>query len=488
MSSPRSVRVPLLLLLACGGSFLAVLDVTITNLAVPDLARDFGVGMTSLSWVVTLYTILFAALLAPAGQLADVVGRVRLFVVGVTAFTAASLLAAAAPTFEVLLVARVLQGIGAALLLPASLAFVLADIPPAARAGAIGLWSASASLAAAAGPALGGVLVDAFNWRALFCINVPVGGWLAWRAGRLPATARTGGRLPDGLGAALLAGGIGLLVLGVTEADSWGWSDPATVGCLLGAAVVGAAALVRATRAASPAIEIGLWKSRTYAVANVVSLLFGVGLYASLLLGVLFLVEVWGYSVLAAGLAMTPGAVASATVGVLVGRTGRRISPRALVVTGALVIAATSAALALWLPVQPHFLTAWLTGGIGLGVGIGAVAVGGSSAAALSVAPQRFAAATGLNIAARQVGGALGIAILAAMLNGRTAADGAGPFLLVYWMIAIVCVGAAVAGLGLALPAPAPVPPPPPPRTGAPAAVPSQAGATAATSAAAKGR
>src|SRR5215207_8477028 len=156
-SSPAS-RIPLLL--ACGGSFLAFLDVTITNLAVPDLAGDFSVGVTSLSWVVTLYTILFAALLAPAGRLADVVGRRRLFVAGVTTFTAASLVAAVAPTFGVLLAARAVQGVGAALLMPASLAFVLADTPPTQRTAAIGLWSASASAAAALGPAVGGVLVD----------------------------------------------------------------------------------------------------------------------------------------------------------------------------------------------------------------------------------------------------------------------------------------------------------------------------------------
>src|SRR5215212_8554135 len=451
--SPAS-RVPLLL--ACGGSFLAFLDVTITNLAVPDLAGDFGVGVTSLSWVVTLYTILFAALLAPAGRLADVVGRRRLFVAGVTTFTAASLVAAIAPTFGLLLAARAVQGVGAALMMPASLAFVLADTPPAKRPAAIGLWSASASVAAAAGPALGGVLVDTLGWRALFCINVPIGAWLAWRAWRLPATAsaETRGRVPDVLGTALIAASVGLLVLGVTEGQTWGWGSAATVGSLAAAVVLGAAVLARSARHARPAIEIGLWRNRTYASANVVSFLFGVGLYASLLLGVLYLVEVWGYSELEAGLAMTPGAVASAVVGMAIGRSVRKPSARVLVFAGGLTIAATSAALALWLPADPHFLTAWLPGGLGLGVGMGAVSVGVSSAAALSVGPQRFAAATGLNVAARQVGGALGIALLAVILDGHTRADGADPFLIVYWMMAAVCVGAAVAGLRLVLPAP----------------------------------
>ena len=455
----RSSRTPLLL--ACGGSFLAFLDVTITNLAVPDLAGDFSVGVTSLSWVVTLYTILFAALLAPAGRLADVVGRRRLFVAGVTTFTAASLVAAIAPTFGLLLAARAVQGVGAALMMPASLAFVLADTPPEKRPAAIGLWSASASVAAAAGPALGGVLVDTLDWRALFCINVPIGAWLSWRAWRLPATAtaESRGRLPDLVGTALIAGAVGLLVLGVTEGPTWGWGSVATIASLAVAVALGVLALLRSAHQARPAIEIGLWSNRTYASANVVSLLFGVGLYASLLLGVLYLVDVWGYSELQAGLAMTPGAVFSAAVGIAIGRSARKPSPSVLVFAGGLTIAATSAALALWLPADPHFLTAWLPGGFGLGVGMGAVSVGVSSAAALSVGPQRFAAATGLNIAARQVGGALGVALLAVILDGRAPGDGAGPFLSVYWLMAGVCVAAAVVGLRLVLPAATPAAP-----------------------------
>jgi len=463
----RSSRLPLLL--ACGGSFLAFLDVTITNLAVPDLALDFGVDVTSVSWVVTLYTILFAALLAPAGRLADAIGRQRLFAIGVTTFTVASLLAALAPTFGVLLAARAVQGIGAALLMPAALAFVLADTPPAQRTAAIGLWSASGAVAAAAGPALGGILVDVFDWRALFCVNVPIGAWLAYRSWRLPATAEPSSGIPDVVGTILLAGSVGLLVLAVTEGQGWGWGDATTIACLAGAAAAGTAALVRSARHARPAIEIGLWRNRTYAAANGVSLLFGVGLYASLLLGVLYLVEIWGYSELEAGLAMTPGALASAVTAVAIGRAERKWSPRALVFAGGLLIAATSAALALWLPVEPHFLTAWLPGGLGLGIGMGAVSVGVSTAAALSVGPQRFAAATGLNIAARQVGGALGVAILAVLLDGRTVADGAEPFLLVYWMMAAVSVGAAIVGLRLVLPAAVLAPAPQPPAATAPA-------------------
>jgi len=442
-SSPRTP-----LLLACGASFLAFLDVTITNLAIPDLAQDFEAGVSSLSWVVTLYTILFAALLAPAGRFADLVGRRRLFAAGVTVFTAASLGAALSPNLGLLLAARGVQGVGAAMLLPASLAFVLADTAPEKRPAAIGFWASSASIAAIAGPALGGILVDAVGWRALFLINVPLGAGLAYGTLRLPRVASTRGRRPDVFGAALLAAGIAGVVLGVTQASDWGWSDPRTLGALAGGLVLFAAALIRAARIPAPAIEISLWRNPTYRFANVVSLLFGAGLYASLLLGVIYLTEIWGYSELQAGFGMTPGAIVSASVGIAIGRASRRPSPRVLVGGGALLIAATSLAIAVWLPSDPHFLTFWVPAGLGYGLGMGATSVGVSSAAALSVTPERFAAATGLNIAARQVGGALGVAVLALVLDGRAAGD-TDPFALVYVLIAVVSVAAAAAALRL---------------------------------------
>ncbi len=451
-SSPS--RAPLLL--ACGASFLAFLDVTITNLAIPDLAGDFAVGVSSLSWVVTLYTILFAALLAPAGRLADLVGRRRLFAAGVTAFTLASLGAAVAPSFGLLLVARGVQGVGAAMLLPASLAFVLADTAPEKRPAAIGLWAASASIAAIAGPALGGILVDATGWRALFLINVPLGVALVWATLRLPPVAARRGRTPDVFGGALLAAGVAALVLAVTQADAWGWSDPRTLGALAGGALGLAFALIRAARVPAPAIEISLWRNPTYATANVVSLLFGAGLYATLLLGVLFVTEVWGWSELQAGFSVTPGALASALVGIAIGRARRRPSPRMLAIAGGLVLSASTAAIAIWLPATPSFLTFWLPLGVTMGLGMGAISVGVSSAAALSVTPERFAAATGLNIAARQVGGALGVAMLALALDGHTPGD-TEPFSLVYAMTASLSLAVALVALRLA-PRPAPAP------------------------------
>jgi len=247
-----------------------------------------------------------------------------------------------------------------------------------------------------------------------------------------------------------------LVVLAVTQSAPWGWTDARVLTALAAGAIVVAAALWRSARHPVPAIEIDLWSSPTYAAANVVSALFGAVLYAWLLLGVLFLVEIWDYTELEAGLALSPAAAAAAAVGVAVGRLGSPPSPRALASLGATAIACTGAALAVWVPAEPHFLTVWIPAGLVAGAGMGAVSVGISAAAALSVAPERFASATGLNVAARQVGGALGVAALAAILAGHTPADGLAPFRAVYVFAAVVCGVAALAALRLALAADTP--------------------------------
>jgi EmrB/QacA subfamily drug resistance transporter len=439
----------LVLLLACGGSFVSLLDVTIANLAVPDLQRDFGsASVADLTWVMSLYAIAFAALLAPAGRLADTVGRRGLYRAGIAVFTLASAACAAAPNLATLLVARAVQGLGAAALVPASLAIVLAQIPAARRAAAIGAWSASASLAAALGPSLGGILVDVFGWRSVFLITVPIGIGLALLT-RVAADSRSGERIPDLAGSALLAGGIGALVVGVSQGSTWQWDDVRTLACIAGGLLLIVAAVARAARHPRPGLEVGLWRSRPYAYANVVSFLFGMLLYPWMLLGVLYLTQVWHYSELRAGFAMTHGAVVSAAAGLAVGKLARVVTPRTAVVGGALVLAVTALWIGLAVPEQPAFLTLWLPTGVLLGLGIGAVSTGVSSAAALSVPPVKFAGATGLNLTARQIGGALGIAALATVMQ-REAGHGMDAFRDLFFIFAGLAVLTAAAGIGLA--------------------------------------
>lgn len=440
----RSARI---LTLAAGAAFLALLDVTVVNLAIPALGRAFPATAVTLTWVITAYATLFAALLAPAGRLADLVGRRAVYRFGVGGFALMSLVCALAPSVPVLLAARALQGAAAATMIPASLAILLTDTPADRRAGSIALWSAAGAFAAAVGPSLGGVLIHAFGWRSLFLINVPAGLALAAAAGILPRNASAHGRLPDALGTVLLAAGIGLAALGLSQSSAWGWGDERTIAALAGGVAFGVAAIQRSWRMPVPAIQTSLWKHRTFALANGASLLYGASLYTWMLLGVLVLTQLWHYSELQAGLAMTPGAVSASVAAVLAGRAR---SPRTTTVAGALLMAAVGLLLAVTLPAHGNFLGYWLPLGLALGAGMGLVTTGTSTAAALSLPPHAFAAGSGLNQTARQVGGALGIATLATLIR----AGGAGSVITfehVYLFCALAVLGAAALGFGLVL-------------------------------------
>ena len=438
------------LLLASGASFLALLDVTVVNLAFPDLGRHFdGPSVTTLSWVITSYTIALAALLTPAGRLADVLGRRRVFVGGVLAFTAASVACAVAPSVWWLVAVRAVQGAAAAAMVPASLGLILSQTAPERRFAAVGLWGASAGIAAAVGPALGGVLVDLTNWRSVFLINAPLGLAIvvgARRAGIRDVPGRD--RVPDLPGTAALTAGIAVVVLAVTQGTDWGWQSGRVLGLLGVGVVLVVVALARSRRHPAPALEISLWRHPMFASANAASLFFGATLYAWMLIGVLFLTTAWGYSEIEAGLAMTPGAVTSAVGSVLAGRLVGTFGHRATVVLGALLTSAVGWWLVAALTTTPEFLTTWLPAGLLCGIGFGAVLTGLSSAAATSVPPERFAAGAGLNMTARQLGGALGIAVLAAILRARSD-DGAAAFTSVYAFCAVTALLAAVAALRL---------------------------------------
>jgi EmrB/QacA subfamily drug resistance transporter len=443
------------LAVASGAAFLALLDATVANLAVADLHSDFpAIAIGDLSWVITIYAIAFAALLTPGGRFADLLGRRALLAGGAFVFTIMSLAAAAAPSFGVLLVARGLQGAGAAAMIPASLAVILADTPPERRAAAIGAWSAAGALAAAAGPTIGGALVDAAGWRAVFLVTVPAGIALLAATQLLPAgDERADGvarpRTPDLLGTLLLAAGVGGLALGVSRGAAWGWADLRTLSAIAGGLAGLAVVLVRSRSHPAPAVEVGLWRSRTFALANLASLIYGAVLFSWLLVGVLFLTQVWGYTPLETGLAMTPGAVAAALIALGCGPLVARHGPRPVVLAGLATLAAAGVWVVLAVEDAPAFVALWLPAGTLVGVGMGAIATGMSSAAALSVAPAQFAAGVGLNQAARAVGGALGVAAMATILRGTDPAAAAS-YLGVYEMCIILLGAAAVVSWGLA--------------------------------------
>lgn len=415
------------LLLASGVTFLAFLDATVVNVAFPDLRRSFPqVSLAQLTWVVTAYGVLLAALLAAAGRLADVLGRRRLFLGSVLGFTLASLAAAAAPAAGLLIAARALQGASAAGMIPAALGLVLAHTPPERRAAAIGTWGAAGGMAAAVGPSLGGVLVEVWSWRGIFLVNVPLGLLIAYGTLRtLRPDTPTGRRLPDPLGAASLALGIGALVAGLSQGSGWGWGSARVGGLLAGGVLFTALALRRSRRHPAPAVEWELWRSRAFAATNATSLFFGAAMYAWLLSGPLFLTTFWHYSILKSGLAVTPGAFTAALGSLVV---GRRVPPHrqwAVILGGSLLFAGTCAAMWAWAGPAPSFAGLWLPAGLVGGLATGMVLTALSTAASAALPAPRFAAGTGLLMTARQVGGALGVAAMAAIL--AAAGGPAGP-------------------------------------------------------------
>jgi EmrB/QacA subfamily drug resistance transporter len=289
--------------------FMSSLDLFIVNLAFPYISREYpGTSLGVLSWVLNGYTIVFAAVLVPAGRWADRVGRRRLFVAGLVGFCVGSLLCGVAPGVAALIAARLIQAVGAGLMVPASLSLLLASVAPSARAQAIGTWSAFGALGGALGPVIGGALVQ-FSWRWVFWINLPVGLVAIYLAARVVPESRderTEGR-PDLLGAALLAASVGLVALALVEAPDWGLGSLRIVGLLVASVACGTGMVLRSRRHHSPVIELGLLRSRSFSGSLAASVLYFAGFGAFVLNSVEFLTGVWHYSAVEAGLAIAPG-------------------------------------------------------------------------------------------------------------------------------------------------------------------------------------
>lgn len=439
------------LLLTAGATFVAFLDTTVVNVAFPDLAKSFPADRVSdLSWVVSSYAVLFVALLTPAGRIADALGRKKLFLASLAGFTLASALCALAQDLPLLIAARALQGGMAAGMSPAALGLLLAATPRERLPAALGVYGAAGSMATAAGPALGGLLVDAFGWRAVFLVNVPIGLTLALVGLRkLPESTGERRRMPDPLGTLMVAAGIALLVLGLTKGSDWGWSSASTAGSTGGGAALAVLALLRSARHEAPAVETGLFRNRTFAVSSAAVAFAGASLFAWLLVSPLFLTTVWHYSVLKAGFAVTPGALTSAVAAVAVGKRARPHHLPFVVAASMAAFAAVSAWMYAGLGAEPRFLAVWLPMGLVGGAAFGAALTALSTAAARSLPPQQFASGVGMSTTARQLGGSLGIAATASVLAAR-GLGGPQAFCDVFLVCAVLAALGSAAGVVMA--------------------------------------
>lgn len=395
------------------------LDLFIVNVAIPSIGRAFGgTQLSSLSWVLNAYAIVFAALLVPAGRAADRIGRRKAFIVGVIVFAVASAACAFAGNVWLLVTARVVQAAGGALLMPASLGLLLAATPAARRTAAIRGWTSVGGAAAALGPVIGGALAEA-NWRWVFLVNVPVAALTLLAAPRvLPkADAADDGERPDLAGAAVLTAAIGAIALALVKAGDWGWVSGQVIGLIAGSVALLMFFWWRSSRHGAPVIEPQMFRLPAFGTATVASVVFGTAFGAMLLLVTLWCQDAWHWSALRTGLGVAPGPLLVPFLSVGAGPLARRIGPGPVAFLGCLVYAAGCLFWRLTLSLAPDYPAHMLPGMLMTGVGVGLTLPTLVSAAVAAVPPHRFATGSGVVTMARQVGVVLGVAILVTVLG-----------------------------------------------------------------------
>jgi EmrB/QacA subfamily drug resistance transporter len=420
----RDASASLVLLIVAAGFSLATLDLFVVNVALPKIAQDFGSsGLGDLSWVLNAYTIVYAALLVVFGRLADRFPREYGFLLGVAVFTVASAVCAAANSTLTLVIFRIIQAAGAALMTPTSLSMVLATSSENTRERNVRVWTAIGGLMAALGPVVGGLLV-AISWRWVFVINIPFGiavlvfGWT-----RLPHVRGERIPYPDTLGAALVTAGVALLTLGLVKGDLWGWGSTQTIGVLVGSVAVIGSFVLHCLRARNPLLERDLFRRRSFTGASVVATLYS-GAFGALLLSlVLWFQNVWHWSALHTGLAIAPGPfLVLPTALLLTERLIRRFGSGVVIAIGASLFATGGLWFALVAELKPNYFGDIFPGNVLVGVGVGLTLPTIVASATSELPPESFATGSAVVNMLRQVGLAIGVAILIAVLGTRSGA------------------------------------------------------------------
>jgi EmrB/QacA subfamily drug resistance transporter len=433
------------------GVFVVFLDTTIVNIAFPTISRGFHTTTGHLAWVLNAYSLVFAAVLIPAGRLADRYGRKRVFLTGLIGFALMSALCGIAPDTGVLIAGRALQAVFAALVVPTSLALILPEFPAEKRHVAVGTWGAMAAAAAACGPTIGALLTEYASWRWIFLVNVPICALVALFGARLLTESRDPAAvgLPDPLGVLLVAAIPASLSLAIIQGPEWGWADPRVIGGFALAAALLPLFLWRSARAAQPVMDLALFKVRQFRLINAAALLFSTAFYGMLLSNVIFLQTEWHYSVLRSALASAPGPLLVTLVARSSSRLAASIGPRPVLLAGAVTWAAGAAGYALTVSGSPHWATEWLPWTLLIGLGIGLTLPVQSGAAVQALPAARFAIGSAVNAGFRQLGAVLGISLFVAVLGVPTAATALGDFRRVWWLFAALGL---VAGLVLLVP------------------------------------
>jgi len=415
-AAPRFSRAHKVLGLTAIATMLVSLDTSIVVVAERTIASDLG-NPSWMPWVFSGYSIAYAAGLLTAGRFADVNGRKRSFMRGLALFSIGSVLCGLAPTTQLLVLARLIQAIGGAQLTPASIALVLPEFPAEKRTVAIGVWGAVGGLAAAAGPSLGGILLDWLNWRWLFFINVPfciftllIGRTLLHESKDPNATKNV-----DLVGTAFGFPGVALVTLAITQSTEWGYIDSRTIGSfLLGFALL-AMFVQRCRTVSNPLLDLKLFKLPFVVAANISGLFFSIGFLGMWLLNTQWIQVIWGYSPARSGLATAPGPIMAAIFAAPMGRLAVRWGHARVLMVGSVLMSFGTFMLTVTMTPTPDYLRDYLPLMIMTGIGVGCSMSTLSSAANAFLPPAKFAMGSALNTTARQVGSALGAALAASL-------------------------------------------------------------------------
>jgi len=402
----------------CFALFMIMLDNTIVNVALPSIQKDLGASISGLEWTINGYTLSFAVLLATGGRLGDIFGRRLMFLVGVVVFALSSATAGFAPDETSLVLSRVVQGVGAALMMPGTLSIITDAFPAHERGKAMGTWAGVSALALAVGPVLGGFLTEHVSWRAIFYVNIPVaiGAVLATLFAVRESRDTSVGREVDYAGVAVLTVGLTALVLALVEGNSWGWGSTEVVGLLALAALALPAFVFVENRVKAPMVQFDLLRDRDFLAAVCVAMIISFGMLGVFFFLALYMQDILGYSPLEAGVRFLPSTLMIVGVAPVAGRLSDRYGPRWLIATGLTIVAASLfsfsriAVDSTYLDLLPGFML--------LGIGIAMTMSPMTSAAMNAVPVQKAGLASGVLSMFRMVGGSLGVAVTGAIFQG----------------------------------------------------------------------
>jgi EmrB/QacA subfamily drug resistance transporter len=412
-------RKRLILAATITGSSLAFIDSSVVNVALPAIQRDLHADAAAVQWVVNAYLLLLGALVLIGGAAADRFGRRRIFVVGIAVFTFASIACGLAPNAAALILARAVQGAGAALLTPASLAILGASFPEEERGQAIGAWAGFGALTAAAGPVLGGWLVDAVSWRAIFFLNVPLAAaTLALAERYVPESRAPEAKALDYPGAILVASGLGFLTWGLTQASERGFGDRSVFVPILAAILALAAFVVVEKRSPHPMVPLDIFRSRNFVAANLLTLFLYFALGGALFFLPFELIRVHAYTARAAGAALMPLSIIMGAFSGTAGRLADRLGPRLPLTLGPLIAAAGFAALA-WAGSRGNYWTGFFPATVVLAVGMTLSVAPLTTTVMNAAAPGHAGTASGINNAVARIAGLLAVAVLSLVFLAR---------------------------------------------------------------------